>query len=142
MARIDRNPTDINDTLGGRSARLTAPGGAVTEKFWSPIKGDYEYAVTHGLTRPHDQQHFAGLMLRSGGVNAVCMLPSGYYWTVRLTGTAGFEVHWAAANRADEIVSIRPDAIRHRTREQAEEERMTLTPPRASLVGLVVEVAS
>lgn len=85
---IDRNPTDITDTLGGRSARLTAPGGAVTEKFWSPIEGDYEYAIEHGLTRSHDQRHFAGLMLRAGGIVAVCMLPSGYYWTVALTRVA------------------------------------------------------
>jgi len=51
-----------------------------------------------------------------------------------------YEIHWARANRADEIVGMRPGAARYATRAEAELAARAITPPRADVVSLVVEV--
>jgi len=51
-----------------------------------------------------------------------------------------YEVHFARANRADQIASLRRGATRHDTREAALAEASRIVPPRPDLVTLVVEV--
>lgn len=56
--------------------------------------------------------------------------------------TIKYEVHWARSNRADEIVALRRGAISHKSAEEAELESRTLTPPKPTLVPIVVAVRS
>jgi len=54
--------------------------------------------------------------------------------------TIGYEVHWAGANRADELSALRHGAKRHATYEAALVESREITPPEPDLVTIVVEV--
>lgn len=53
-----------------------------------------------------------------------------------------YEVHWAYSNRADQVVALRRGAQKHSTHEAAELEARSITPMRANLVTIVVEVRS
>jgi hypothetical protein len=53
-----------------------------------------------------------------------------------------YQVHWARANRADEIVALRSHAIKHLDHASAEAEAASISPPRADLVTIVCEVIS
>jgi hypothetical protein len=50
-----------------------------------------------------------------------------------------YEVHWARSNRADEVIALRSNARQHADHQSAEAEARTLTPPRPTLVPIVVE---
>lgn len=52
----------------------------------------------------------------------------------------GYEVHWAAANRADELAALRKGAVRHASIDAAEHEAKQIVPIRSDLVTLVVTV--
>jgi len=56
--------------------------------------------------------------------------------------TTTYQVHWAKANRADEIVALRSHAIKHLDPASASAEAASITPPRPDLVTIVCEVIS
>jgi len=55
---------------------------------------------------------------------------------------AKYQVHWAMANRADEIVALRSHAMTHLDPASAAAEAASITPLRANLVTIVCEVIS
>lgn len=57
-----------------------------------------------------------------------------------LTVITHYEVHWAHANQADKVCALRRTPTRHATREEAEREARTLSPPRADIVTIVCDV--
>ena len=64
----------------------------------------------------------------------------------RMAKRVGYEVHWAASNRADQLMALREGARRHEQRQDAEAEAGTLrsgpASSRGDIVPIVVEVQS
>lgn len=81
MDSIIANPTQIADTLPGRKAAYMAGNASPAVWYWTAKRGDKAAARRAGLSA-RDSRHLSGWRSGSYGLEAVCMVGDGYWYTV------------------------------------------------------------